>query len=141
MSHFVVYLTDFGTGEEARAHTVDCQPHVNSVVSMQRLSPLPSPVFHAMGCSACSPQPSPHFSGRSINIDVTHAHRPHAALCPLPRSSDHRNLEERGLGVGSLLLLPRQSENIYTPSCWHVLERPAPAVVLAEERLFFILFN
>lgn len=134
----MVYITDFGTGEEACGLPASCG--LCDIYAEAVSSSLPSFPCN-VGCSACSPKPSPHFSGRSINIDVIHAHRPHAALCPLQRSSDHRNLDERGLGVGSLLLLPRQSENIYTPSCWHVLERPAPAVVLAEERLFFILFN
>lgn len=44
--------------------------------------------------------------------------------------------DEEGLGMVSFFPLTKQSENIYTPSCWHALERRAPAAVLVAEKLF-----
>lgn len=96
----MVYKKDFGIDGEARAHTVGWQPHVNSVISMQKPSPLLAPVScgaWAFLLALCSLLLMPQ--GPSINIDVIHVHRPHAALCPLQRSSDHRNLDEGILGM------------------------------------------
>lgn len=138
----MVYKKNFGIGEEActRAHTVDCQPCVSSVISMQKPPPLLSPVSRGLFCLLSAVLYSFFRGDPSISMSSMHTGLMlHSVL--------YRGALITGIWMGEdlawgfLMLSPRQSENIYTPSCWHVLERPAPAVVLASEKLFFILFN